>query len=238
LINKQAWASYLFSLILIFAASLAWTAPPGQANFTDVTKFFKGGKTLEIPALTGAVRLITDRDGVRHIETANDFDLAIASGYVHCRDRLFQMDQTHRQVDGTEAEGKLHRIVFDHPFEDAFNIPPQAGFKDLSPELPGLARDGCYEVVNRSGFSARAQDHDSFMFGHGSVRRYVGQARRGPSKIAGVNVVPGGPSGIPGDPNYATQLGTWLTTDYHAVEMGVSIPHGLIVKRETFVSAP
>jgi penicillin amidase len=134
--------------------------------------------------------------------------------------------------------GKLHRIVFDHPFVDAFNIPPQAGFKDLNSELPGLARDGGYEVVNRSGFSARAQSLNSFMFGSGSVRRYVGQARRSPRKIVGENVVPGGPSGIPGDPSYATQLGTWLTADYHAVEMGVSIPGGPFVKRETFVPAP
>jgi len=34
-----------------------------------------------------------------------------------------------------------------------------------------------------------------------------------------VNVVPGGPSGIPGHPDYATQLGIWLTADYHPVKM-------------------
>jgi penicillin amidase len=119
--------------------------------------------------------------------------------------------------------GKLHRIVFNHPFGGAFNIPPQAGFEDVSPELPGLARDGGYEVVNASGFSARAENLHSFMFGGGPVRRYVGEARRGPRNIRGVNVVPGGPSGIPDDPNYATQLGTWLTADYHAVEMGLKL---------------
>ncbi len=113
--------------------------------------------------------------------------------------------------------GKLHRIVFDHPFEDAFDIPPQAGFEDLAPDLPGLARDGGYNVVNASGFSARATGLNSFMFGGGPVRRYVGQ-KLGP-KISGVNVVPGGPSGIPGDPDYATQLATWLTADYHKVNM-------------------
>ena len=134
--------------------------------------------------------------------------------------------------------GKLHRIVFEHPFVDAFNIPPQADFEDVSPELPGLSRDGGYEVVNASSFSARAEELHSFMFGSGPVRRYVGEARRGPRNIAGVNVVPGGPSGIPGDPNYATQLGTWLTADYHAVKMGVTIPRGPFVEREMFVPAP
>ena len=96
--------SILLSLILIVAVSLAWTAPLSQAYLTDPNALFKGGKTLEIPGLANRVRLITDRDGVRHIEATNDVDLAIASGYVHCRDRLFQMDQTRRQVDGTEAE--------------------------------------------------------------------------------------------------------------------------------------
>ena len=139
--------------------------------------------------------------------------------------------------------GKLHRIVFDHPFEDAFNIdtfniPPQAGFKNLGPDLPGLARDGGYEVVNRSAFSARAEDLNTFMFERGSVRRYVGQARRGPQKIAGVNVVPGGPSGIPDDPNYATQLGTWLTADYHAVKMDLWFPKSPFIKTETFAPVP
>jgi penicillin amidase len=127
--------------------------------------------------------------------------------------------------------GKLHRIVFDHPFAGAFNVPPQGGFKDLSSGLPGLARDGGYEVVNASNFSARAVGFNSFMFGKGSVRRYVGEARTGPTYIAGVNVIPGGPSGIPGDPDYATQLGKWLTADYHSVNMSLTIPRGI---EETF----
>jgi hypothetical protein len=114
--------------------------------------------------------------------------------------------------------------------------PPQAGFKDVSPKLPGLARDGGYEEVNASSFSAKAQTLDSFMFGHGLTRRYVGKARTG--KIVGVNVVPGGPSGIRGNPNYAIRLGTWLTADYRSVEMSVSIPHGRFVERETFVPPP
>ena len=34
-------------------------------------------------------------------------------------------------------------------------------------------------------------------------------------------MIPGGPSGIPGNPLYATQLPLWLTGDYHTVEMDV-----------------
>jgi penicillin G amidase len=114
--------------------------------------------------------------------------------------------------------GKLHRIVFDHLFDASLSIPPQAGFSHLSAELRGLSRDGGYEVVNASGFSARAIGLDSFMFGSGPVRRYVGRAEA--DAIVGVNAVPGGPSGVTSDPDAATQLPFWLTADYHTVKMG------------------
>jgi len=117
--------------------------------------------------------------------------------------------------------GRLHRITFDAELPQ-FSVPPQNGFEDLAPDLPGLPRDGGFEVVNASGFSARADGVDSFRFGGGPVRRYVGAAGAGPSPLArieGLDVIPGGSSGIPGDPLYTIQLPTWLTADYHPVEM-------------------
>ena len=55
------------------------------------------------------------------------------------------------------AWGKLHRIVFDHPLNmDPFNIPNGGGFSDLSPDLPGLARQGGFDVVDASSHSTRA----------------------------------------------------------------------------------
>jgi penicillin amidase len=122
--------------------------------------------------------------------------------------------------------GKLHRIVFDHAFDASLSVPPQNGFAHLAPDLPGVARDGGYEVVNASSFSARATELNSFMFGGGPVRRYVGRGTGG-NRIEGFNVIPGGPSGIPGDPGYTTQLGTWLTADYHRVNMSLMVPRGI-----------
>jgi penicillin amidase len=155
-------------------------------------------------------------------------DLALLGALRDALDHLASDDLAPAFANSTNQDdyrwGKLHRIVFDHPFEDAFDIPPQAGFDDLAPDLPGLSRDGGYNVVNASGFSARATGLDSFMFGGGPVRRYVGE--KIDSKISGVNVVPGGPSGIPGDPDYATQLATWLTADYHKVGMKSFVPVG------------
>src|SRR4029453_5439109 len=62
------------------------------------------GADIAVPGLSAPVRVLTAAAGARPSEAANDLDGARAQGFVHCRDRLFQMDQTRRQVDGTEAE--------------------------------------------------------------------------------------------------------------------------------------
>lgn len=136
--------------------------------------------------------------------------------------------------------GKLHRITFDHPFISSFSIPPAAGFSNLSPSLSGLSRDGGFGAVNASSYSARAAGLNSFKFGSGPVRRYVGGPRvtKGTDRIHGVNVTPGGPSGNPFSPNYATTLATWLTADYHEVPMGKNIPKNKTQIDETFVPSP
>ena len=114
-----------------------------------------------------------------------------------------------------------------------------AGFDNVSPELSGLARDGGYNVVNASGFSARADGLNEFKFNHGPVRRYVGEAgvNWGPvGDIRGVNVMPGGPSEDPLSPQYATQLGPWLTADYHKVRMTREPNQANAISIETFVA--
>lgn len=122
--------------------------------------------------------------------------------------------------------GKLHRITFRHLLGGAFNIPPAAGFTDLAPNLPGISRDGGYEVINASGYDARAEDANSFGFGGGPVRRYVGVPKSGhgfdDDGIEGWNVIPGGSSGNPASPLYAKQLPDWLTVDQHPVVMSES----------------
>jgi penicillin amidase len=135
--------------------------------------------------------------------------------------------------------GKLHRITFDHPLVPLASIPPAAGFDNVSPALTGLARDGGYNVVNASGFGATADGLNEFKFGGGPVRRYVGEAgvNWGPvGNIRGVNVMPGGPSEDASSPQYATQLGTWLTADYHKVRMSRAPNQANAISMETFVA--
>lgn len=48
--------------------------------------------------------IITDPYGVPHVFARNAHDLYFVTGYLHARDRLFQMDLTRRQASGTLAE--------------------------------------------------------------------------------------------------------------------------------------
>jgi penicillin amidase len=115
--------------------------------------------------------------------------------------------------------GKLHRIVFDHPFgADPFNVPNSGGLQDLAPGLPGVARQGGYQVVDASSHSVRASSLNGFMFGSGPNRRFVGTT--GPDRIQAAQVIPGGQSGVFISPNYASQLPLWLTNSYHPMALG------------------
>jgi penicillin amidase len=45
-----------------------------------------------------------DKDGIPHISAKNEHDVLFLQGYTHAQDRLFQMDVSRRQADGTLAE--------------------------------------------------------------------------------------------------------------------------------------
>ena len=57
-----------------------------------------------LPGLQAPARLIQDRSGVTHIEATSLHDLFFLQGWVHARDRLFQMDVSRREPSGTLAE--------------------------------------------------------------------------------------------------------------------------------------
>ena len=126
--------------------------------------------------------------------------------------------------------GKLHRIVFDHPLGAPFSIPgPNGyGFNDLSANLKGIARPGGFESVDAASHDARGKTVNSFMFGSGPARRFVGEMF---PVISASEILPGGQSGVLGSPLYASQLGRWLTNQYHplpipasaAIAQGISV---------------
>ncbi len=113
--------------------------------------------------------------------------------------------------------GRLNRVTFPHELGGSSSIPPAAGFADLAPDLPGIPRDGGFETVNPSRSAPRADSATAFRFGGGSVARLVmAPGRHG---ALGFNTLPGGSSGDPESPLYASQLGKWLTVDYHRMPM-------------------
>ncbi len=122
--------------------------------------------------------------------------------------------------------GKLHRIVFDHILGEPFSIPIAGGAfpNPLGDALPGIPRQGGYEVVDRSDNAVRAKTVNGFMFSHGPSRRYLGEAT--PTGIVGQNTLPGGVSGVLGDPNYFSLLPLWLVDAYYSltVQSGPVIP--------------
>ncbi|GAC1472771.1 MAG: penicillin acylase family protein [Candidatus Dormibacteraceae bacterium] len=65
-------------------------------------------ENLSLAALDRPVKVTLEADGTSHIVAKTDHDLFLATGYVHARFRLFQMDLLRRQGEGrlSEAVGK------------------------------------------------------------------------------------------------------------------------------------
>jgi penicillin amidase len=110
--------------------------------------------------------------------------------------------------------GKLHRIVFEHPLDGPFSVPPAGGaFPQPLPGLVGIPTDGGLEAVDASSHDARAWSLDDFMFGHGPARRFVAEISPSIVRSRWVSSLPGGSSGRIGDPHYVDLLPVWLTNE-------------------------
>ena len=71
--------------------------------------------TIDGVPLENDVEILQDRFGIPHIFASNETDLATAQGYVHARDRLWQIESGHRLVTGRLSETVGERTVdLDH----------------------------------------------------------------------------------------------------------------------------
>jgi penicillin G amidase len=61
-------------------------------------------QTLRIPGLSAPVDITLDGNGVPRIRAANERDAATALGYIHARDRMFQMELMRRAASGRLSE--------------------------------------------------------------------------------------------------------------------------------------
>ncbi len=57
-----------------------------------------------VPALSAPVHIALDGDGIPRIKAANDTDAVAALGFVHARDRMFQMELMRRNASGRLSE--------------------------------------------------------------------------------------------------------------------------------------
>jgi penicillin G amidase len=75
----------------------AWTMA-ADAQVTD--------RTVRLAGLEHPVKVLLQQDGTAHVTAQTDHDLFLATGYVHARFRLFQMDLMRRQ-----GAGRLSQVV-------------------------------------------------------------------------------------------------------------------------------
>lgn len=81
----------LLALALGIATSLAQAGGPQE-------------QAVQLPGLSAPAKLTRDRSGIVHIQARSDADLWFMQGFVHARDRLYQMDEYRRTASGTLAE--------------------------------------------------------------------------------------------------------------------------------------
>ena len=63
-----------------------------------------GAQDLEVPRLQNEVRVLTDANGIPTIVGETETDVSFVQGYLHARDRFFQMDFLRRVASGTLGE--------------------------------------------------------------------------------------------------------------------------------------
>lgn len=128
------WGRILLGIVLLLLAiplgafGLVWWTLPSDAT------------ELRIEGLTGPVRITLDEAGIPRIQAANERDAAVAMGYLHARDRLFQMEMTRRGAQGRLSEiagsaslrlDRFSRIL-------GFSQRAEADFAALDAETRGL----------------------------------------------------------------------------------------------------
>ena len=110
-------AALVVTAAVLYAAALpAGPLPALGPAFNPVTGAWtmaadaqESDRTIKLAGLDQPVQVLLEQDGTAHITAQTDHDLYLATGYVHARFRLFQMDLLRRQGAGrlSEIAGKV-----------------------------------------------------------------------------------------------------------------------------------
>jgi penicillin amidase len=94
----------IFGFLLTICLSGIALSQPGFAFPKDCNQGQGTPSTLQIRGLNNCASITRDTNDVAHIQAQNEHDLFFLQGYVHAQDRLFQMDVSRREANGTLAE--------------------------------------------------------------------------------------------------------------------------------------
>ncbi len=92
IIRASAGAVALVVLLTALAAGAIWLTIPGSH------------RTASVPGLSGPVDIAYDANWVPRIRAASEQDAAVALGFLHARDRMFQLDLMRRAASGRLSE--------------------------------------------------------------------------------------------------------------------------------------
>ena len=122
--------------------------------------------TVQIPSLADLVEVRFDDRGVPHIFATSLTDAARAMGYVHARDRLFQMELQARAVAGTVAELVGDRAVAVDREARAQGLAAFArrGYEALGPQSAGRTLTEAYAQGVNAYIDAMTDDDIPFEF--------------------------------------------------------------------------
>jgi penicillin amidase len=182
--------------------------PPGDVALADLRHLLEVFSTAQGHGASGVD--FFGGTGLPAPDSARDF--ALLQSLKSALDLLagdgFAAAFNHSTSQGDYRWGRLHRIVFEHPLGGPFNLPPDGGFGDLAPDLPGIARAGGFGTVDAAAHDVRAASVNAFMFDSGPARRFIGVLQ--PAGPKAEEVIPGGD-----DSRVPDQLPLWLTNHYH-----------------------
>ena len=104
---------------------------------------------LAIPTLSAPVTITLDQDGIPRIAAETERDAAVALGYIHARDRMFQMEAMRRGAEGRMAELAGSAVLRLDRFTRTLGLAERAreDLAHLSPEARDLL-DAYAEGVN------------------------------------------------------------------------------------------
>ena len=115
---------FLLLLLLALVGGALWLTLP------------RSNQVARIPGLTAPVDVTFDQDGVPRIRAANDLDAAAALGFVHARDRMFEMELMRRNASGrlSEIAGPVTRPLDRLMRTLGLRQAAEASFADLPPQ--------------------------------------------------------------------------------------------------------